>query len=199
MVRNVKRWAIGDAPTKVQIDEVAALLRSGGIVLMPTDTIYGLHALANDDSAARVAEIKGREEGKRFVVVGSSVDQLEAIGAEVPDALRSLWPAPLTAVMRRGESTIAARVPALDWLRELLQQTGPLFSTSANRSGEPPITEPSDLEPKLLEQVDGLIDGGRIIGKASAIVDFTGTEPRFIRDGEPRFTQFLRKTLLKKL
>jgi tRNA threonylcarbamoyl adenosine modification protein (Sua5/YciO/YrdC/YwlC family) len=198
-VRNVKRWTIGDAPTESQIDEVAVLLRSGGILLMPTDTIYGLHALANDDSAARVAEIKGRDEGKRFVVVGASVDQLEATGAEVPDVLRTIWPAPVTAVMRRGGSTIAARVPALDWLRRLLEQTGPLFSTSANRSGEPPITEPSDLEPKLLEQLDGVIDGGRIIGKASAIVDFTGTEPRFIRDGDPRFTQSLRKTLSKKL
>jgi len=195
----VKRWIIAGALTKSQIGEVAALLRSGGIVLMPTDTIYGLHALANDDSAARVADIKGREEGKRFVVVGASVDQLEAMGAEVPDALRRIWPAPLSAVMRRGNSTIAARIPALDWLRELLEQTGPLFSTSANRSGKPPITEPSDLEPKLLEQLDGLIDAGRINGKASAIVDFTGTEPRFIRDGDPRFTQFLRKTLSKKL
>ena len=117
----------------------------------------------------------------------------------MPDALRNIWPAPLTAVMRRGDSTIAARVPALDWMRELLEQTGPLISTSANRGGEPPIAEPSELEEKLLEQLDGLIDGGRMNGKASAIVDFTGTEPRFIRDGEPGFTQFLWKTLMKKL
>ena len=120
-------------------------------------------------------------------------------GSAVSDLESPLAIAPLSAVMRRGNSTIAARIPALDWLRELLEQTGPLFSTSANRSGKPPITEPSDLEPKLLEQLDGLIDAGRINGKASAIVDFTGTEPRFIRDGDPRFTQFLRKTLSKKL
>jgi len=193
----VKRWAIDDAPTDGQIREIAELLRAGGVVLMPTDTIYGLHAILSE--SARIVEIKGRDESKRFVTIAASVDQLEQLGVEVPEALRAIWPAPLTAVMRSGPSTIAARVPDLAWLRELLTKTGPLISTSANRSGEPPISEPSELPSTLVVRLDGLLDGGPRDGKASAIVDFTETEPRFIRDGEPRFTQLLRKTLSKKL
>lgn len=166
---------------------------------MPTDTIYGLHALATDESSARIAQIKGRDEAQRFVTIAASIKQLESLGAEVPSMLRDIWPAPLTAVIRRGAQSFAARVPDLKWLRDLLERTGPLVSTSANRSGEPPIAEPAELPPQLLSEINAVVDGGRREGKASAIVDFTGTEPRFIREGEPRFTQILRKTLMKKL
>jgi L-threonylcarbamoyladenylate synthase len=193
-VHGVKQWAINDAPSDAQMSEIAALLLSGGVVLMPTDTIYGLHALPSQSS--KVADIKGRDESKRFVTIAASVDQLDV---DVPDVLRSIWPAPLTAILRRAESTIAVRIPDLDWLRALLRKTGPLISTSANRSGEPPVTEPSLLPKDLRDRIDGLVDGGRRDGKASSIVDFTETEPRFIRDGDPRFTQMLRKTLMKKL
>ncbi|HLJ73508.1 MAG TPA: L-threonylcarbamoyladenylate synthase [Thermoanaerobaculia bacterium] len=190
----MKRWAISGAPSNAQIDAIAALLRSGGVVLMPTDTIYGVHALPSQSS--KVADIKGRDEAKRFVTIAASIDQ---VPAEVPDALRSIWPAPLTAILRSGGATIAVRVPDLGWLRELLEKTGPLISTSANRSGDPPVIEPSALPRDVLERMDGVVDNGRMEAKPSAIVDFTETEPRFIRDGEPPFTQMLRKTLLKKL
>ena len=191
---NVKRWEIAGEPSESQIDEIATLLLGGGVVLMPTDTIYGLHSLP--ESSPRIADIKGRDEAKRFVTIAASADQLDI---EVPKPLRSIWPAPLTAILRSGTSTIAVRVPDLAWLRHLLQKTGPLISTSANMTGEAPITDPSELPLAFVERIDGVVDGGRREGKASAIVDFTETEPRFIRDGDPRFTQMLRKTLTKKL
>jgi tRNA threonylcarbamoyl adenosine modification protein (Sua5/YciO/YrdC/YwlC family) len=197
--RNVKRWQLAGAPTESQLDEIAALLRSGGIVLLPTDTIYGLHALANDASSARIAAIKARDAEKRFVMIAASVAQLDAMGAEVPSMLNNIWPAPLTAILRRGTGTIAARVPDLKWLRDLLERTGPLISTSANRSGGPPITIADALPDELLRAIDGVVDAGLLNGKPSAIVDFTETEPRFIREGDLRFTQDLRKTLSKKL
>ena len=166
---------------------------------MPTDTIYGLHAIATEASAARIAQIKGRDEAKRFVTLAASIAQLEKFGAAIPSALRSVWPAPVTAIIPRGGESLAARIPDLPWLRELLERTGPLISTSANRSGEPPTAEPAELSAPLAKAIEGIVDAGRREGKASAIVDFTGTEPRFIRDGEPGFTQMLRKTLMKKL
>lgn len=190
----VRRWQIGDAPSEAQIAEIAELLNSGGVVLMPTDTIYGLHALPS--AASRIAAIKGRDESKRFVTIAASADQLNI---DVPDAVRSIWPAPLTAILRSGDSTVAVRVPDLPWLRVLLEKTGPLISTSANRSSEAPISDPADLASTLVEAIDGVVDGGRREGKASTIVDFTETEPRFIREADPRFTQMLRKTLMKKL
>ncbi|HMC22671.1 MAG TPA: L-threonylcarbamoyladenylate synthase [Thermoanaerobaculia bacterium] len=195
----MKRWVVRGSPGAAEIEEIAAVIRSGAVILMPTDTIYGLHAMATDESAARIAQIKDRDEVKRFVTIAASIEQLESLGAEVPPVLRDIWPAPLTAVIRRGAQSFAARVPDLQWLRDILQRTGPLISTSANRTGEAPIVEPADLSPELLREINAIVDAGRREGKASAIVDFTGTEPRFIREGEPRFTQMLRKTLMKNL
>jgi len=175
---------------------VAAVLGRGGIALLPTDTIYGLHADATNDAAvARIADLKGRGDDKPFVVIAASADQLRAFGADVPAALDELWPAPLTAVMRRGAGTVAARVPDLDWMRRLLAKTGPLVSTSANRSGDPPISSIVELAKEVAEGVEVAIDTGRRDGKPSTIVDFTSSSPRILREGDPLFAQSLRKSL----
>jgi len=196
----MKRWRFdGELPVAV-LDEIADVLRAGGVALLPTDTIYGLHAVATNEPAnARIRSMKERGDEKPFVIIASSVEQLEALGAAIPDALREIWPAPLTAILAAGERTIAARIPNLPWLRALLDRTGPLVSTSANRSGEPPITTPEMLASDLLEALDALLDTGLREGHPSTIVDFTGGEPRVVREGEPGFAQFLRKTLWKEL
>lgn len=187
-------------PSPAHLDEIAGALRSGGVVLLPTDTIYGLHAVASNEAAvAKIASIKGREEGKRFVVIAASVAQLLDYGAAVPDVLRSIWPAPLTAVIPHPGGNVAVRIPNVGWLRQLLERTGPLVSTSANRSGEPPVREPEKLARDLQNRIDLILDAGPREGEPSAIVDFTGSSPRIVRDGEPTFTQFLRKTLWKSL
>jgi len=176
--------------------EIADILLRGGVALLPTDTIYGLHAVATNESAvARIAELKGRGDDKPFVVIAASAAQLRDFGAEVPDDLETLWPAPLTAVLRRGAGTVAARVPDLAWLRMLLVQTGPLVSTSANRAGEPPILEVGELANEIADGLDAVLDSGRREGKPSTIVDFTGSQPRLIREGDADFAQNLRKTL----
>lgn len=199
-------------PSATQIAEAAATLQRRGVVLLPTDTIYGLHALAgNADAVQRIVDIKGRSEDKSFVVIAASAAQLEHLGATFSPRTRAilddLWPGPLTAVVpirqpiaaSRGASTIAVRVPDLEWLRELLDRTGPLASTSANRSGEPPITDPKLISRDLRASIDGVVDAGVREGKPSTIVDFTGDEPRLIREGEAFFTQKLWKTLRKSL
>lgn len=208
----MRRWYIDDVPTSVQLSEIARLLQAGKVVLLPTDTIYGLHALAlDDDAVARIIEIKGREETKPFIVLASSIAQLPQLGISAdPDLLRSLdtiWPAPLTAILplvrpiaaSRGAATLAVRIPALDWLRELIERTGPLVSTSANRSGEAAVQTPRTLARDLLNQIDAVIDAGVRNGEPSAILDLTAAEPRFIRPGEESFTQKVWKTLRKSL
>ena len=205
-------WHFDGAPSALQLNEIAQLLRGGGVALLPTDTIYGLHASALDETAvARIADIKGREETKPFVVLASSIEDLDQLGIDAePDilnALRSIWPAPLPAVLpprrpnaaRRGAATRAVRIPALDWLRELVSRTGALVSTSANRSGERPVQDPSALARDLQQQLDAVVDGGVLSGEPSAILDLTGAEPRFIREGEHSFTQNVWKTLRKSL
>lgn len=206
-----KIWTASAAPAEEQIDEIAQTLRRGGVVLLPTDTIYGLHALANDARAnERIAGMKGRDAAKAFVVIGASAKQLEEIGALLTvaarDAVAQLWPGPLTAIVplrhaiaaSRGAMTIAMRVPALDWLRSLLEITGPLTSTSANVSGDTPASDPKRLSSGLQESLDGILDAGDLHGQPSTIVDFTG-DPKVIREGESLFTQKVRKTLRKSL
>ena len=196
----MRRWVVDGDPSGLQIAEIGELIRSGGIVLLPTDTIYGLHALATDPQAVeRLARIKGRGEGKPFIIIAASADQIETLGASVPPIVRQIWPAPLTAILHRGAGTVGARVPELGWLRALLGNSGPLFSTSANRSGESAISAPDELAIDLRNAIDGIVDAGRREGKASTIVDFTGEEPRLIREGDRLFTQKLRKTLRKSL
>jgi len=193
-------------------DKLTRILRGGGIVLLPTDTIYGLHTMATDGHAIeRLANIKGRDEGKPFVVVGASIDQLIEIGIAVRPQLRtilaSLWPAPLTAILplslpvaaSRGAESLAVRVPDLQWLRDLTMRTGPLASSSANRSGEPPISSPGEIASDLQMRLDGIVDQGLRTGEPSTIVDFTSDEPKLIREGNPVFAQKLRKTLWKSL
>ena len=196
----------------IPLDEIASLLQRGGVVLLPTDTIYGLHAVANDTRAIqRIVEIKGRDENKPFVVIGASRAQLESAGAIFTPKARAivddLWPGPLTAIVAlrepiaasRGTNTIAARVPDVSWLRGLLERTGPLASTSANRSGEPPLVDPKTMSRGLQEALDAVVDDGPREGEPSTIVDFTRGDPTVIRDGEAFFTQKVWKTLRKSL
>ena len=198
----MKRWTLRDAPTSIQLQEIASTLRGGEVVLMPTDTIYGLHAVfANADAVARIAEVKGRDERKPFIVLASSVDEFPALGIsadpELLQRLAAIWPAPLTAILPRSGNTLAVRIPALDWLRALIARTGPLVSTSANRAGEPPVTSPDAFASDLHSALGGIVDGGLRTGEPSAILDLTGREPRFIREGEFSFTQTVWKTLRK--
>lgn len=206
-----RRWHISDAPTALQLQQIASALLDGDVVLMPTDTIYGLHAVADNEIAVtKIADMKGRQDTKPFIVLASSVSQFGSLGISAdPDLLHrleSIWPAPLTAILpllrplaaSRGMSTLAVRIPALDWLRDLVARTGPLVSTSANRSGEPPVDRPAALTESIQDGID-IVDGGVRTGEPSAILDLTGSKPRFIRERDSVFTQKVWKTLRKSL
>ncbi|MEO6258841.1 MAG: L-threonylcarbamoyladenylate synthase [Thermoanaerobaculia bacterium] len=197
----MRLWQVDGEPSEEILAAVATILKARGVVLMPTDTIYGLHGLAGNPAInERIARIKGRPEDKPFVIIAANLVQLGKLDLLIPEVLESLWPAPLTAILPRTSSTpLAVRVPDSRWLRDLLELTGPLVSTSANPSGELPITSPSQLPDNLQSALDAIVDGGVREAKASAIVDFTGAQPRLIREGDPGFTQKLRKTLRKSL
>ena len=99
------------------MNDIVATLKRGGVVLMPTDTIYGLHALAtNVDAVRRIVEMKGRGDEKPFVVIGSSRAQLEQLGAIFSDELRpaldELWPGPLTAIVPLRQPIAASNTAA---------------------------------------------------------------------------------------
>jgi L-threonylcarbamoyladenylate synthase len=192
--------------------DLITILEAGGVALLPTDTIYGLHALADNAAAVeKIVRMKARDAEKPFLVVGASLEQLEQAGAffsaTVRDIVVQLWPGPLTAIVplrkslaaARDAKTIGVRVPDHAWLRGVLERTGPLTSTSANRSGEPAIDSPQALSRDLHDALDALVDAGPLRGKASVLVDFTGPSPCLLREGERLFTQKVWKTLRKSL
>ncbi|HXI12562.1 MAG TPA: L-threonylcarbamoyladenylate synthase [Thermoanaerobaculia bacterium] len=209
----VNHWDIRDKrPSDEILDQIAATFHRGGVVILPTDTIYGLHARAGDNEGVdRVRQLKKRDAARPMVVLAADVDQCIAAGAIIESSLRAtlenIWPAPLTAivpassslVVNRDQATIAVRVPDIPWLVELMKRTGPLASSSLNESGQPPICSLDELPSGLRNGVDGIVEAGPLNGKPSTLVDFTPDEPRLVRAGAFPFAQKLwkrpRKTL----
>ena len=156
--------------------------------------------------------MKGREDTKPFIVLAASIDQLRQLGiAADVDLLRSAASHlarsphghPSAARADPGKpraSSLAVRIPALDWLRALIARTGPLVSTSANRSGEPPVERPVDARARLAGRPRRIVDGGvRERANLQRFWTLPAAEPRFIREGEHFFTQKVWKTLRKTL
>ncbi len=202
----------GNEPSREQIGAVADVFARGGIAVLPTDTIYGLHARAADAaSIEKLFAAKRRPAHQPLSVLCAGIDQIRALGVtaeqELLDALARLWPAPLTAILptaapiaaAAGRNTIAVRIPALGWLRELLRETKPLASTSVNLSGERAIYSTNEIPAELLSAVDIVLDCGELRAASSTLVDFTASPPHVVREGEFRFTQILWKSVWKSL
>lgn len=177
------------SPAAEGLDRAVVLLRSGEVVAIPTDTVYGLVALASRPTAvARIYEIKARPADKRLVLFVRDAAEAEGVAAVDPRArawMGRWWPGPLTIVLRSlrevGE-THALRAPAHPVVMGLLERLGePLASTSANRSGEAPATTAAAAG---LRGVAAVIEGGPASRQQpSTVVDLTGLEPVILREG----------------
>lgn len=191
------------------LDRAVGALDQGRIVVIPTDTVYGLAARPDAPGAVqKIFELKGRALDNALPVLGSDINSLKTV-AEIEESALSLagryWPGPLTLVVRRrpwfthdlggGEDdSIAIRVPASEPARALLARTGPLAVTSANRSGDSPATTVDDAREVFGDAVSVYIDGGRAgKGVASTVVSLLG-EPSVLRVG-PISEEEIRQTL----
>jgi len=187
-------------------DDAAALgaacdaLASGGLVVVPTDTVYGLAARPMDPEAVRaVYRAKGRPEGMHLPVLASDVDQVRALGVSYGPVVRELagrwWPGPLTLAFafdpesarpewlaRRDE--VAVRIPDHAFLLSLLAKTGVLVVTSANPHGSPtPRTAQDVASSSLGPSVDVIIDGGPLTEIPSTLVNVAGSTAVVEREG----------------
>lgn len=177
----------------------AAAVGEGKLIVLPTDTVYGVGADAFSSAAvAGLLAAKGRGRDMPVPVLIGSQRTLDGIAARVPDSARDLvaafWPGPLTIVCHQQPSllwdlgdargTVAVRMPQHPVAIELLQATGPLAVSSANVSGRPPATDVGDAERQLGELVEVYLDGGPTEDSIpSTIVDVTGDRPRLLRVG----------------
>jgi len=163
------------------------MLRSGGVIAFPTDTVYGLGANADDELALRrIYQIKGRPVGMPLILMVAAESQLEGlvhVDSRAEAYMRKWWPGPLTLILHApGGSTLGVRVPKHKVALELLRHSGPLMTTSANLHGEDPAMDAAEAE--KLAGVMAVLDGGAAPGGiASSVLDLTGPEPHVLREG----------------
>ena len=183
-------------------DGVAAavdVLRRGDLAVIPTDTVYGIAADAFSPTAVRrLLEAKGRGRDLPVPVLVGSWRTLDGLAASVTPTARALverfWPGGLTLVVRAAPSlawdlgetrgTVAVRMPLHPTAIAVLEQTGPLAVSSANRSGQPPASDAAEAERQLGSSVAVYLDGGPSGDPVpSTILDLTGERPRVLREG----------------
>jgi L-threonylcarbamoyladenylate synthase len=182
------------------LDPAVRALRDGAVVALPTDTVYGIGALAGDRAAtARIFALKAREEHVALPVLVASVDDAHELVDGSPQSLgafaalaAAFWPGALTIVMRRrpgldfalggDEATIGVRCPASPVARALLERVGPMAVTSANRSGEPPAVTAGEVAEIFGDRVV-IVDGGRCDAPPSTVVALVDGAPVIVRPG----------------
>ncbi len=169
----------GDAPDPKVLAEAAKMLREGGLVAFPTETVYGLGADATNPKAiARLNQVKGRPPEKPYSMHLHAVDQIHAFVTSVPalatQLMERFWPGPLTIVMPTGDGqTIGFRLPDHPVARAFLKACNvPVVAPSANRSGLPPPTDAQEVLAALGADVDCVLDGGPTrLGRESTVVE----------------------------
>lgn len=181
------------------IDAAVRAVQAGQLIVMPTDTLYGLGADAFDrDAVAALLAAKGRGRSMPVPVLVGSWDTLEGLVNWVPQRVRSLleafWPGGLTLIVEHAPAlqwdlgdtrgTVAVRMPLHPVALNVLSRTGPMAVSSANISGRTPAENVTDAEDQFGEEVAVYLDAGPIrAGVASTIVDVTGEVPRVVRVG----------------
>lgn len=178
----------------------AKVLRDEGVLVMPTDSVYGIGCMATEDNPAheRIFQIKRRDRVQTLPwLIGSPAD-LMVFGRRVPKWVRlladELWPGALTLVVSASDvvppeyvaknGTIALRVPDSNLVRALAKEVGPLATTSANTHGEAAAISGASVEPGIVEQVDLTLDAGPApVAVASTIVGSPGGRPCIFREG----------------
>jgi L-threonylcarbamoyladenylate synthase len=188
-----------DQERELAVEAAALALQRGRLVVLPTDTVYGIAADAFDPEAVRdLLAAKGRGRSMPPPVLVSAATTLDALAVQVPSWARALveefWPGALTLVCHAHSSlqwdlgdtrgTVAVRMPDHDVALDVLERTGPLAVSSANLTGQPAATDAEQAAGMLADKVEVIVDGGTSPGgAASTIVDTTRTPGRVLREG----------------
>ena len=188
-------------PTRSELDEAIATLAFGGVLVMPTDSVYGIGCAATSGNPAheRIFAIKRRDRSQTLPWLVADASDLTRYGESVPDYAVTLavahWPGALTLVVRASDAvpaeyraangTIALRCPDSNLVRALARGVGaPLATTSANTHGAAAATSGSGVEARIVAEADLTLDAGPApVGVASTIVDCTGESPKVLREG----------------
>lgn len=186
--------------TEHDIDEAAAILRDGGLLGIPTETVYGLGANGlNEEAVAHIFEAKGRPQDNPLILHIPNASWLERYCKDIPLTAYQLadayWPGPMTMILRRkdivpdavtaGLDTVGMRCPAHPLCREIIAASGvPVAAPSGNTSGRPSPTTAQHMLEDMDGKIDAIVDGGSCsVGVESTIIDLTETPARLLRPG----------------
>jgi len=180
--------------------EVGKVLSRGGIVVIPTDTVYGVACdVANEAGAASIYRLKGMDPKKLLSIVCSDLTMAARYTRGIPNTLfrvvRRKLPGPYTfilpaskelpRVMRKNRKTVGIRVPDCPITLKLIEQFGrPLLSTSIRLAPAQWLLDPFDIEEEYGRDVDLVVDGGALYPEPSTVIDFSGFEPEVVREGK---------------
>ena len=183
----------------LRIKAAVDCLKSGGIIAIPTDTVYGLGADPfNVDAVQKLYTLKGRPEEKPIPLVLGSVEDVQQVAQNLPDFFFHLterfWPGGLTIIVQSknllpqltaGGTTVGLRIPNQPLLLEILQEFGgPIAITSANLSGQPAATSPQEFGTELSSKIDCIVDDGQTSGPIpSTVYDISVSPPQVRREG----------------
>lgn len=165
----------------------ASFLKKGEIVILPTDTVYGFSGIV-PDSKQRIFELKRRENTKELIsLISEPSDIFAYTDTQIPDFLFTLWPAPLTLIVKEKKTSesLAFRCPDDEWLRSVIKKTGqPIYSTSVNYSGFPILTGIKAIRQEFEDKTALIVDGGTLCGASSTIISLLEEKPVIIRKGK---------------
>ena len=194
------------APSPEALKQACAVIRSGGVIAYPTETVYGLGSDPfNPEAVERIYAIKGRDRSKALILLVPDEQTLQDLTEHIPDPARRLmdrfWPGPLTLIFKAsprlpatvlgGGQTVALRISSHPLVRALLSHLrAPLTSSSANRSQEPPAQSAQDVLAQLGSSVDLILDAGPSENALpSTVVDVSTGNPILLRQGRIPFDQ----------
>ncbi len=195
-----ERWDVSPEENRRILGECRRILRAGGLVAFPTETVYGLGGDGlNPEASRKIYEAKGRPSDNPLILHISSEEELLPLVREIPEYAKKLmdafWPGPMTMVFPKspivpkettgGLDTVAIRMPSHPAAAAMIREAGvPVAAPSANRSGRPSPTEAAHVAEDLMGRIDLILDGGPVeIGLESTIIDVTGEVPVILRPG----------------
>ncbi len=188
-------------------DRAISILKSGGLIAIPTDTVYGLAADPwNGAAVSKLYKVKSRSELKSISVLLYGEAAINEVAVDLTQRVRTIaekfWPGPLTIVIRRksempseisATDTIGVRAPDHEFALALLKMYGPIAATSANLTGQPAATTAEQVVSTLGGMIDLVVDGGEAAGGVSStVIDFTANPPEMLREGPISLESVLR-------
>jgi L-threonylcarbamoyladenylate synthase len=181
-----------------EITQVASALKKNQVGILPTDTIYGLHAQAfNPKAVEKIYQLKGRDFKKPLIILIADIKDLKLFQVKLSEKelkfLNKIWPGPISVILpvehslysylHRGTKGLAFRVPNNKFLLKVLKKTGPLVSTSANKEGQIPAADSDKAESYFGQAVDLYVDGGELKNPPSTLVKMANEQIDILRTG----------------